>query len=236
MTRRRANGFTLVELSIVFLIVALLLGSGLAVFSTQVDQQKIESTRRTLDDAAAALVGYAASVTPPHLPCPDKTTAAGVGVANDGREDRNPVGTCVVQEGNLPWITLGLAGTDAWSRRIRYRVTPAFSDSATGMLLTSVGTLDVENRDTTPASTAAANVPVVLVSHGKNGSGAISSGGAAIAAPTGADELENTDGDNLFVTRGLVDNSAAPGGEFDDAVTWLSARVLLNRMLEAGKF
>ncbi|QDX82755.1 hypothetical protein B9N43_16855 [Denitratisoma sp. DHT3] len=234
MTRRRETGMALLML----MTILGLIGAMFAMRAFGNGQAAAVAATRSgalLAAGVDALVGYAASVTPPHLPCPDKTTAAGVGVANDGREDRNPAGTCVTQEGNLPWITLGLTGTDAWSRRIRYRVTPAFSDSATGMLLTSVGTLDVTNLDTTPASVVTANVPVVLLSHGRNGSGAISGGGAAIAAPTGADELENTDGDDHFVTRGPVDDPAAPGGEFDDIVAWLTSAKLFARMQQIGK-
>ncbi len=226
---RWQSGFTLVEMAIVLFVVALLLGGGLGVFRAQVEQQRFSDTRKTLMDARQALIGFAASVTPPYLPCPDRTAGAG---ANDGVEDRaGPA--CVVAEGNLPWITLGIPGTDAWGNRLRYRVTPAFTNSATGIQLTSVGTLSVNNE---LGIAVAVNVPVIILSHGQNAWGATSGGGAVIALPpaTNLNERENTDGDNLFVDSKPT-TAAAVAGEYDDILTWLPGSILFSRMLEAGK-
>ena len=75
-------GFTLVEMAIVLLIVALAIGGGLSVFSAQVEVQKVKETQSALEDAKEALIGYAASHlaadSRPYLPCPDKTAAAPV--------------------------------------------------------------------------------------------------------------------------------------------------------------
>jgi len=239
----RKAGFTLIEMAMVLLIVALLLGGGLTVLSTQIEAQKFKDTQKSLEDAKDALIGYAASHaatdTRPHLPCPDKTTAAGIGTANDGLEDRAAAGGgCVVVagEGNLPWVTLGLTGTDSWGNRFRYRVTPAFSNSVTGMTLApvaSAGTLNVINQ---LGAAQASAVPVVILSHGPNGWGATSTGGVVKAAPPVANvnEIENTDGDLIFVSSAPGEAGAA-GGEFDDIVTWLPATLLFNRMLQATK-
>ena len=69
-------GFTLVEMAVVLLIVALLVGSGLSVVSAQVEQQKYKDTQRILDDAREALLGFAAANG--RLPCP--ATAASNGI------------------------------------------------------------------------------------------------------------------------------------------------------------
>ncbi len=229
----------MIEMAMVLLIVALLLGGGLSVISAQIDQQKFKDTQKSLEDAKEALIGYAASHTEtglpnthPYLPCPDKTTVAGAGTANDGLEDRVG-GVCVVQEGNLPWVTLGLAGTDSWSNRLRYSVTPAFSNSTTGMLLTSLGTLTINNELGAPLATT---VPVVILSHGSNTWGATNSAGVVIGAPPAANvnENENTNGNNVFISSSPVVAGGA-NGEFDDIVTWLPATILFNRMLQAGK-
>lgn len=232
MFHHPSQGFTLVEMAIVMLVVALLLGSGLSVVSTQIDQQKISDTKKALDEAKEALIGFAASTTPPHLPCPDRTAGAG---ANDGQEDR--VGAaCAVPEGNLPWITLGITGLDAWGHRFRYRVTtPAFTNNTgpTGIQLSSIGTLIV-NDNSAGIVTLAQNVPAVILSHGKNGWGATSSGGAILPLPTGANELENTNGDNTFLGNKMTEETAAVGGEFDDIVTWLPRTTLISRLIQAG--
>ena len=76
-------------------------------------------------------------------------------------------------------------------------------------------------------------LPVVIVSHGKNGAGAFNSSGGTNPAPSSADEIANQDTDNNFVQRTSNSNAAS---EFDDLVVWISPYVLINRMLAAGKW
>lgn len=251
---KNIHGFTLVELAIVLAIVALLLGTSLTLLSAQQDQRKTEDTNTILSDASEALIGYALSHTAaadsrPYLPCPDSTAVvSGSNVANDGVEDRN-AGTLACDapngEGNLPWATLGLTpSTDAWSDRLRYRVTAAFSNSVNGMQLTfippspSAGDINVlDAASGTPGvNTLATAIPAVILSHGRNGLGAINMAGHANPAPPPAstDETENTNGTVNFVSRSPATADEA-GGYFDDQVTWLSQYTLFNRMVQAGK-
>jgi hypothetical protein len=74
----------------------------------------------------------------------------------------------------------------------------------------------------------ATQLPVVLLSHGKNGAGAFNTSGGTNTAPTSADELENSDTDNDFVSH-------TPTTDFDDIVAWLPASILYNRMITAGR-
>lgn len=234
------RGFTLAELAIVLLIVGLLLAGILTPISTQVDLQRITQTQKMLDEAKDALIGYTASQSPPHLPCPDKTTAPGLGTANDGQEDFDPTtGQCVTQEGNIPWSTLGVAPVDSWGNRLHYRVTAAFSNRSplTTLSLTSTG--DIRICSTAGCAAAAAianNIPVIILSYGKNGYGAINAtGGANPLVPAGnADEIENTNQNTTFVSRAKTDPGTG-AGEFDDIVTWLSSGVLFNRLIAAQK-
>ncbi len=224
----------MIEMAMVLLIVALLLGGGLTVFSAQIEQQKFKDTQKALDEAKEALIGYAASHGSPgnpYLPCPDRTVGLG---ANDGAEDRVAgAGTnCVVLEGNLPWVSLGLTGLDGWSNRIRYRVSQ--QALVTGFNTGTVGALTVNNA---AGANLATNIPVVLVSHGPNGWGAISSSGNPIGNPPAANvnETENTGvvANAVYVANPPVAAGLA-GGEFDDIVTWLPFSLILNRMLQAG--
>ncbi len=230
----RAGGFTLIEMAIVLLIMALAIGGGLAVISGQAEYQKFKETQKVLDEAKEALIGYAASrggAGNPYLPCPDRTTGAG---ANDGAEDRvgGAGSNCTFLEGNLPWVTLGLTGLDGWNNRIRYRVSQqAF---ATGFNTGTVGALTVNN---SAGANLATSIPVVLVSHGPNGWGAISASGTAIGNPPAANvnETENTGvaTNAIYVSNPPVEAGLA-GGEFDDIVTWMPFGLLVNRMLQAG--
>ncbi len=232
----RSRGFSLIEVAIALLILGMVLGSGMSLLGSQLALRDVKDTQRILEETREALLGYAANQTPPHLPCPDKTGGAGVGTANDGQEDVTPAtGICVTQSGNLPWATLGVAPLDAWGNRLHYSVNSTFSNRApaASFTLSSVATLRV-CQSAGCAFVLANGVPAAILSFGKNGFGAITAMGAARPAPVSADELENADGDNDFVSHSAADAGAAMG-EFDDLVTWLPTGLLFNRMLQSGR-
>jgi prepilin-type N-terminal cleavage/methylation domain-containing protein len=235
---KQARGFTLIEMAVVFVVIALLLGSILVPLATQVEQRQLSDTQRALGEIKEALIGFA--LANGHLPCPDKTGGGGEGIANDGNEDFNAAtGACVVSEGNVPWVTLGVGASDPWGNRFRYRVTAGFAQRPPGATfsLTTAGSLTVTcpAPGCNPSYTYTTNAPAVVLSHGRNGLGAVSAAtGSANPAPTGTDELENANGNATFVSR-APSAAGATAGEFDDVVTWLSVNILLNRMVAAGK-
>lgn len=219
-----SRGFTLVEMAVVLVIVALLIAGVMIPLSAQQDIRARQEADRTLAEVREALLGYAASNAPagtrPYLPCPDTN--------DDGVEDRSATpGPCSAQEGRVPWVTLGLARLDPWNNRYRYRVSATFSNSAAGFTLTSAGDIAV-CADSACATGIASNVPAAILSHGANGAGAFNSAGGTNAAPAGADELENADGDATFVTH-IHDTT------FDDLLAWVPPTVLVNRMITSGK-
>ena len=234
----RVSGFSLIELAIAIFVITLLLGGLLVPLSTQVEQRKISETQKVLDEIREALMGYA--LANGYLPCPDKTTSAGVGTANDGQEDVN-AGTCVALEGNLPWVTLGVTGYDSWGNRFRYRVDAQFSQRVPTFTITTTSTT-IRVCTTAACSSLLTTIsdgpPAVVLSHGKNGYGAInsltSSANPDPALPPRPDELENTNGNATFVSH-PASAAGSGAGEFDDIVVWLSREVLLNRMVAAGR-
>lgn len=208
---RKQSGFSLVEMAVVLVIVGLLMAGLFMPITAQMDQKNYNETQRTLMELREALVGYALSRSAedgrPYLPCPD--------IDNDGWEDRDEAtGQCLGVDADVPWATLGLGQTDGWDNRIRYRVAANFASNKAGFTLTTVGNMEI--RDAAAGNVLATDVPAVLVSKGKRGSGA------------GADELENSDGDTIFVSR-------TPSNEFDDLVVWLPRTVLFNHMVAAGR-
>lgn len=237
--RGRAAGFSLIEMAVVLFIVVLLLGSLLVPFATQVEQRRIAETRRVLEEVREALIGYAASHAAvsdkkPYLPCPDTD--------NDGFENRTASGACAQSAGLLPWAELGVARSDAWGNRFHYAVTQAFSHSQTGFGLATPGDLTVcatakPNGGGSCSPKVVDGVPVVVLSYGRNGYGAVNEAGLTNPLPASADELENTGADpdaRFYVARTLTP-AGAPAGEFDDVVTWLSRYVLLERMVAAQR-
>ncbi|MBF0168038.1 MAG: hypothetical protein HQL45_10450 [Alphaproteobacteria bacterium] len=142
------------------------------------------------------------------LPCPADITA------NDGAEAGDGTAGCDALAASLqtiPWKTLGIPQKsvfDPWGNYLAYHVDPALV--LTGA--TGAGTLTVKN------SAAGANIVTnaifVLISMGPNGAGAYTSNLVLKAASTDADELENTDGDTVYVKGGT------PGGNYDDTLVY----------------
>jgi prepilin-type N-terminal cleavage/methylation domain-containing protein len=249
--RSRARGFTLIEIAVSLFILTLVLGALLAPLATQTEERQVREVERTMNEMLEALIGFALSQASPRLPCPDRTSG-GAGTANDtandGIEDYNTgTGICAVEDGNLPWVTLGVSAWDLWGNRYRYLATAAFTNRspATTMTLTSAGTIKVctgapSDAVCTVGGTAnsyvADNVPAVIISHGKNGYGAMNASSNTQISTTGASshELENAGGSYPYsvVSRTRTDSGSAA---FDDIVVWLSPNVLFSRLVAANK-
>jgi type II secretory pathway pseudopilin PulG len=219
---RRAAGFTLVEIAIGLVIMALLLGMLMVPLGTQFDQSRYAEAQKHLDIAREAVIGFALATG--RLPCPAQPAKATNSLVPPlaGTED------CTLALGVLPWAALGIPETDAWDRRLTYRVTAAFADAPgagtlSSFLLTDNGTMTINNG----TADIATQVPAVIVSHGKNGFGAFLSSGTQVAGAAG-NEAENTDNNVLFISR-----TNAP--DFDDLVTWVSGNVLKARMVAASR-
>ena len=219
-------------MAIVLMIVGLLLGGLLVPLSAQMEQRNISETRKSLDDIQQALIGYA--IVNGNFPCPAKS-------ASDGSENRKIVtGACNQRQGFIPWSALGVAKLDAWGRIIRYSATLAYTNSASKFKLGDARDITIRTRDATDTLINLSNsndIPVVILSHGKNGYGATLDNGTPLvnASTTNIDEQTNfnTPGTS-FVSR---DQSARTtgSGEFDDLVVWISPNILFNRMVAAGK-
>lgn len=235
------QGFTLIELAIVLVIVTILLG-GLAVpLSAQIQARRIAETNKILEEARESIIGYAITnnANPPssrHLPCPSN---------GDGKEARtgnactNISGT--ISTGFLPWIDLGVASHDAWGNRLRYAVVASLADKSQGFTLASLVPNDplvICTTYTCPAVTpdVANNLAFVLVSHGPNGWGSQNMNnlpGSLQSAPSGLDEAANLDIDRKYIARAPTQSSAA-AGEFDDLLVWTSFNQMKTRVCLTG--
>lgn len=229
----RLHGFTLVELSIVLLIISLLASGLMMTVSAQMEQRYRSETQQSLAEAREALLGFAATHSAtntgkPYLPCPNSD-----GTGTEG--PRGASGQCTQAEGMLPWSDLGVARQDSWNNRLRYRVAQSYTDRNNGFNFTPSAPTDGVLRiceQATCSSTLATNIPALILSHGPNGLGATNLANLANPSPASADEKENTDGDTDFVWH-----TPTPAGpdEFDDVVIWLSPNTLYNRLIAAGR-
>lgn len=258
---RGSRGFSLIELAIGLVIVAVLLSSLLVPLVTQVDQRRTAETQRLLDDARSALIGFVAANR--RFPCPAAD-------ANNGIEDPPGGGACTIAVGFLPAATLGLTPVDRRgfqndpfgndSNRIRYAIArpasgvPADTFTTTGGMtvatMTSIAAaaggspgallLVCSEASASPSSCSAGNALAngsaiaVIYSVGKNG--VLYTGDcttpATSCAGISANETENVDLDNVFVNRPPSD---AAGNEFDDMLVWISPSMLFGRLIAAGQ-
>jgi prepilin-type N-terminal cleavage/methylation domain-containing protein len=235
---RRVRGFSLVEIAVVLVILAILITAIGIPLGTQLDQQRTIDTQKQLEVAREAIYGFA--MANGRLPCPAVTGAASAVEAPVGG------GVCTQAIGFLPAVTLGLAGGDAagfaldgWSdgsaaRRIRYAVSIANTSALTttdGVRTQTMATVTAANHlyvcgtgltaapPTTNCGTMTVlsdKAPFVIYSLGKS------------AAQNSFDETNNQNGDIVFT-------SGTPTATFDDIVTWGSLNTLFARMVQAGK-
>jgi prepilin-type N-terminal cleavage/methylation domain-containing protein len=256
---RAAQGFTLAELAVVMMIVALLLGSMLYTLSVQLEQRAIEETRSRLEAARQLLLSFA--IVNGRLPCPATAATLG-GEAFTGANCTAPYG------GFLPAMTIGYQvvdangfAIDAWNNRIRYAVSAATPlNSQTPRVCRSV---DPATPPVVPHFTNQSNLrqngvdcqPTdLVVCKSSTGITATTCGPAAnvltnqnvvvaivysigkngsLPCGTCVDEAANTNGDQVFVSHTLAP-AGAPGGEFDDQMVWITVGELYGRMISAG--
>ena len=225
------QGFSLVELTIVLVIVALLSSGLMFGLSAQRDAAANQDVQRQLDNTKEALLGFA--MTNGRLPCPANptlvSTSIGAGLENCAAQ---PTG-----HGVLPWATLGLPETDPWGQRLTYFASTKFTSNVvagalcaftmeTGVAPDNAGTANVKLTSAS-GSNIASDLAAVIVSHGAQGVGGYTTDGTKIAGAVG-DEDENADADLTFVAH-------TPTTDFNDQLAWITPAQLKTRMVAVGK-
>ncbi|SIN68050.1 prepilin-type N-terminal cleavage/methylation domain-containing protein [Sulfurivirga caldicuralii] len=236
------QGFTLVEIALVLVIVSLLLGAGFAGFGSIMDSNRHAETSKALDYTKQALLTYVNINN--FLPCPD--------VDGDGVEDRDTTTTphtCKAVEGKVPYKDIGLSISqvrDAWRNVFLYhlneRVTkaaeicdPGYSSSFFCNCKPDSVRDTLDNckygppaflNDTPPTAMAAdsQNLTVKDAASGVVVASQISvvvlaqnSNAGAQCSTLAADEQENCDGDAIFVSHERTDDPF-----FDDQLITIS--------------
>lgn len=231
------RGFSLVELAIVLVIVALLSGGLLLGLSGQREQILNKEAQEQLAQIRDSLLGFAMSAG--RLPCPANPALT---IQNGGGNealicapaDCSGDKTCALEHGVVPWQTLGLKETDPWGNRFTYFAGREYSNpllqSEMDQGMRTRFTLDTNGRANIQdgaGNNIASAIPAVIVSHGTRSTGAYQPTGAQLPGAAG-DEAENADADLTFIAHTPTDN-------FDDLVTWIIPTVLKSRMVAVGK-
>ncbi len=249
------RGFTLIEMSIVVVIIGLLLSGSLLAVSPVIQGSKVSDTNARLDRLEQALTVYV--IQNGCLPCPaDRALAsssANAGWANNGTVYYGPTHTtntracsltavCGAFVGVLPWNALGIAEsdiTDAWGNRISYAVTAALTTTPSSSMVRTppstypVGTQAIVN---TSGTSQATNAAYVILSYGPDttyGNAASTGVARGVAQYTfGATDASgrNNPANHVAATTAFAQGDfvgTASTAHFDDLVRWRTAPIII---------
>ena len=223
------RGFTLLELSVVLILIATILGSGLAMLTASLQASQYNTTVARMDAIEKALLNYGVSFY--RVPCPANLTLT-VASANYGYEAGASAGgvgsgECVTgmtpaanfksvsgaEEGGVPTRALQLPDEymyDGWGRKFRYAVDPSATKTNSlpyptgGLCSASASSITVNDAGGGARTTSAI---YALVSHGVNGHGAYTSNGvAANGGSVNGDELTNCHCDSTGAAAAYTPN------------------------------
>lgn len=215
-----SGGFTLLEMSLCLFIFGLLSSGLLISLSAQRSMAEIQAAEKQLAEIREVIIGFA--LTHGRLPCPAKPELPAPNIA-PGLED------CSLQHGVLPWVTLAIQESDPWDNRFTYYASNRFTaplpaGSNASFTLETAGNANILDGT---GKTIASDLPLVIISHGRNAAGAYNRQGVQLPAGS-SEEKENADADLTFIAH-----LATP--TFDDLVIWINPSVLNSRMVAAGK-
>ncbi len=247
--QQKKQGFTLVEMAIVIVIMGLIAGTILSTLSSRMENTKIETTRTLMDNIQRALNTF--MVRHHRLPCPANPDLspdkAEYGLEQRGANTCNNMVIKVTKTSNidyigiLPWRTLHLkesAAIDAWKRRFTYRVNyQGVKDNA--MQAPKIAGDEFEGairiyKDSTATMPVNTEKYIYLVmSHGKNGYGAYLPNGTKMPVAKGDNEKENIDINNFKYID--ADYSSNENNPFDDILFYYSGDQILIDLMHKGE-
>lgn len=256
-TCRFRVAYTLVELSVVLMIVAVVLGGAIAILSAALENQSYNKTVAKMEILTQAIHDYRIAYN--RVPCPADNVSYAVTDANFGVEAATTgnckggapaaeLGDSTAAVGMVPVRTLGLPDDmafDMWGRRIRYAVAPAFTAEDAFDSITVTNTTDritVQNNESDAVVTDKG--VFVIISYGENGHGGrgAMTGTLLNSGITNSNELLNCKCDNtgaansgadmdVFIQGRPIPDPADPLNHFDDIVMFESR----SQMRDAGE-
>lgn len=243
-------GFTLVEMAVVVFLIGILATMGLSAANSILANSSISNTKKKQEVIRDVLITYMA--TNKRLPCP--------AIDENGIEAKSATvpSICTGYFGVLPYQTLGLsksAALDGWENLFSYAVssqwTLAYANTNTATTSNNsniafnpgdAGTLPVSNRTpaTNATNTSLGSDAVIIISHGMNGLGALTSKGTRNSLPANtSDEFANAAPDTFavpttFYQREYTDIDVPTYGSFDDVILRLSSTEIASQLTKDG--
>jgi len=252
------NGFSLIEMAIVLVIIGALIGAAIYPLTAQRDSSKIKEANNQLKIIEEAILGFA--ITNGRLPCPASNANSGFEdatlTANNGRDCNQP-------RGFIPAADLGLSSKvscdgyllDPWNNPYRYSVIAVQSQTAaegmdyfhnTQMRTIGINQLSINatNFGMSVCGEAPCGAGTVLVN---NAVAVYYSLGKHWTTSRGADERQNArtnyskaagcpagnyriSSNNRYVNHESIESG---NNQFDDIVRWLSPNIIFSKMLAA---
>lgn len=219
-TQSHQAGFTLAELAVVLVILALLSGSLLIPLGSRMEMRDRQISLERLRDIQQALTGFA--IIHGRLPCP--STEADPEHPAYGIEDPPPCN--IAQEGRLPWRTLAMPATDAWgSERLNasdgwsghwhYRVDRQFANHPITAAHPPSDNLQIRTPDERAITVTDSQAVAIIFSTGAN---------------------RTADGRNASYSATQAQYHAGePTDSFDDLLVWIGRPLLIARLAQAGR-
>ncbi len=236
-----SQGFSLIELSIILTIFAILLTSLFNVDASGHEREKLEQTHFMLDVAEQSLQDY--FQTYGFLPCPSRLDtaldSAAFGISTDcttvlGTDRGDATDEYAIRVGGLPVKELGLAprySHDGWDNHITYVIirelgynTPPTDGYDAYAPAQATDYFTLTDQSVTPnevhGDDAANVIGFVLISHGADKHGAFStSGQLSLACSATTADGANCDTDKLFIHRNVNQTSGA--NYYYDMTRWV---------------
>lgn len=201
--QRFSNGFTMIEIAIVMIIIGAFISFGVGMVGTLFKGNRFKQTKVTVKNAKDALMGYALKNN--RFPCPDTD--------GDGVEDCSYTPSSPFKDTRLPYVTINIKGKDSYMNQLYYDVNDETVNSKT-LTSTSMTGYDfctiLKNitgypRITQNAGSSYSSAAAIVLSSSENRSLDIS--------------INSTDTRD-FETKGITD-------DFDDIVDWINPNTLL---------
>lgn len=257
------QGFTLIEIAIVLLIVSILLGYTVSMYSVQTELRQYRKAEAELERIESYLISFAQ--VNGRLPCPDTDTDGyendldnlyndtGVVYAVGDIPDDFPDG-CAQYTGFVPRGTLGLSGSldenenmiDPWGQPYRYHISsvntlsvPIDLVSPNDIRIEGLSNISPPDLFVCDDSNDVNLPPEIDCSDGNTGDSVVDNVSVIILSTGkefqgGTSNIQDENLDaDLVYTKGSFSDSA--GSEFDDVIRWISPNILYSKMIEAGQ-
>ena len=233
------QGFSIVELAIVLLVVSLLIGGLIASTRGFVENSRVARAKSELQHIREAIIGYAISSPNRRLPCPAEVicSAGRLALTAAGGIEQNPGGAnCGANPENVwgyvPFQTLGTPDRDPWGNYYVYRIDDNYGST---IELNTDSLIDIRDSANVGFNVVARDVAAVIYSVGPNAGANPSTDEAENFNIACAGGISATIRNEILVSKALVPAGAAQP-EFDDIVHWISPYLIKARIAQAGLF